>query len=85
MANTKSPPLSTMIEKLEFAISQYEQKINDLSGHQESDTDLWSMADIAGYLKFSYKYTNEYIVTHRSFPKPLRFSTNKSKQKSRPR
>jgi hypothetical protein len=74
-----------MIEKLESVIAQCEQKLNDIGVHQESDTDLWSMADIAGYLKFSYKYTNEYIVAHRSFPKPLRFSTNKSKQKCRPR
>jgi hypothetical protein len=55
MDNIKSTPLSATIEKLESVIAQYEQKLNDLNVHQESDTDLWNMTDIAGYLKFGGK------------------------------
>jgi len=33
---------------------------------------LWTNAEIAEYISVTYKYANEYIVTHHEFPDPVR-------------
>ncbi|TDF41712.1 hypothetical protein EYS14_02365 [Alteromonadaceae bacterium M269] len=74
--------LQASIQRLEQVILCYEQKLKE---QPEDDAALWNTADIADYLKLSYKYTNEYITTHINFPKPVRVPTKKSKQHCRPR
>lgn len=36
---------------------------------------LWNTNDVADYLKVSYKYASEYIVTHHTFPHAIRVPT----------
>ena len=39
------------------------------------DLTLWNTTDVANYLKVSYRYASEYIVTHHTFPNALRLPT----------
>ncbi len=48
------------------------------------DITLWDTRNIADYLGRAYKYTNEYIVTHHTFPNAIRISIKDGK-KSHPR
>jgi hypothetical protein len=41
------------------------------------DMTLWNTTDVANYLKVSYRYASEYIVTHHTFPNALRLPTQK--------
>ena len=45
---------------------------------------LWDIKDISEYIRISYKYTSEYIVSHHRFPIPIRLST-KDGRKGHPR
>ena len=45
---------------------------------------LWNTTDVANYLKVSYRYASEYIVTHHTFPNALRFPTQ-NRTKGHPR
>lgn len=45
---------------------------------------LWETKDVACYLKASYRYTSEFIVTHHTFPNAVRLPT-KNKTKGHPR
>lgn len=48
------------------------------------DVALWNTSDVAEYLKISYRYASEYIVTHHTFPNALRLP-NKKEKKGHPR
>ncbi len=48
------------------------------------DITLWNTSDVANYLKVSYRYTSEYVVTHHTFPNALRLP-NKNDRKGHPR
>lgn len=48
------------------------------------DMTLWNTTDVANYLKVSYRYASEYIVTHHTFPNALRLPTQ-NKTKGHPR
>ena len=41
----------------------------------DSKLALWNTSDVADYLKVSYKYASEYIVTHHTFPSAIRVPT----------
>lgn len=45
---------------------------------------LWNTTDVASYLKVSYRYASEYIVTHHTFPNALRLPTQ-NQTKGHPR
>ena len=45
---------------------------------------LWNTTDVAEYLKVSYRYASEYVVTHHTFPNALRLP-NKNGRKGHPR
>lgn len=45
---------------------------------------LWNTTDVANYLKVSYRYASEYIVTHHTFPNALRLPTQ-NQTKGHPR
>lgn len=45
---------------------------------------LWNNTDVASYIGVTYKYANEYIVTHHTFPNAIRLPT-KSNSLGHPR
>lgn len=45
---------------------------------------LWNTTDVANYLKVSYRYASEYVVTHHTFPNALRLPTQ-NQTKGHPR
>ncbi len=48
------------------------------------DHTLWNNAEVAAYIGVTYKYANEYIVTHHTFPNPVRLP-NKNGKTGNPR
>ncbi len=75
--------MNEVISKLESTIKKYEHEIE--ANKELHSNELWCANDIAEYLKFSYKYTTEFIISHPSFPNAIRVSTTKSDKKCRPR
>ena len=44
------------------------------------DKALWSLSEVSDYLGLSYRYVSEYIVTHHTFPEPVRLKFKKEKR-----
>lgn len=44
------------------------------------DRALWGIDDIAEYLRLSYKYVQEYIISHHTFPDAIRLKFNNAKK-----
>lgn len=40
---------------------------------------LWTNSEVADYIGVTYKYANEYIVTHHTFPHPIRLPNKHGK------
>ena len=45
---------------------------------------LWTTTDISEYLRLSYKYVHEHVVSHHTFPHPVRLKF-KNEKKGHPR
>ncbi|MCO7225069.1 hypothetical protein [Pleionea sp. CnH1-48] len=73
----------------ERLFSKFEQLIgavldSKVAPKVDIDKTLWETQDVANYLKLSYRYTSEYVVTHHTFPNALRFPT-RNNTKGHPR
>ena len=75
-------PNTVIVDKLDQLIGVILD--NKIKPRVSLDSTLWNTQEVADYLGFSYKYTNEYIITEYSFPGELRFPL-KNEKKSHPR
>ena len=57
---------------------------SNIKSSVEPENLLWDIKEISEYIRVSYKYTSEYIVSHHRFPRPIRLPT-KDGRKGHPR
>lgn len=75
---TKENTIGTISERL--IISKLDEVIAALHNKNATSTlgidcILWNNTEVAKYIGVTYKYANEYIVTHHSFPDAIRLPT----------
>lgn len=68
--NTEYVTIEALNIKLDKLIEVVSSR--DLKSLEVNEYTLWDNAKVSEYVGVSYKYCNEYIVTHHAFPNPLR-------------
>lgn len=68
--NTAQETIETINIKLDNLIDAITSR--EFNMLEVNEYTLWDNAKVADYIGVSYKYCNEYIVTHHAFPTPLR-------------